>query len=256
MNVDCRCRCSFHLVVVVVVVQLLTATVLSTDDTLSVTHEVHPPGSSVDHDDDQHQQLDSGVHHPRSQSTALRFHPGASVRHDTHLNLLRDQFDLRRTDLVDRKLPNSVDNQSGVERTNGLENLDDESDDVLDWDAVRHLAGVRRLPQAIIIGVKKGGTRALLEFLRIHPDVRAPGPEVHFFDRNYDRGLDWYRSVYCVICITVAVSVSVIEALVLRRLLEDRRRITESVRILLPVNRMKQKCFQTTTKQVHRSLRS
>jgi len=51
----------------------------------------------------------------------------------------------------------------------------------------------RRLPQAIIIGVKKGGTRALLEFLKEHPAVRAPSQEVHFFDRHYDRGLDWYR---------------------------------------------------------------
>ncbi|KAK7113511.1 hypothetical protein V1264_012785 [Littorina saxatilis] len=54
-------------------------------------------------------------------------------------------------------------------------------------------SGTRRLPGAIIIGVKKAGTRALLEFLRIHPDVQAPGPEPHFFDRNYKRGLDWYR---------------------------------------------------------------
>ena len=52
---------------------------------------------------------------------------------------------------------------------------------------------VKRLPQAIIIGVKKGGTRALLEYLRLHPSIRAPGPETHFFDRYYDRGLDWYR---------------------------------------------------------------
>jgi len=51
----------------------------------------------------------------------------------------------------------------------------------------------RRLPQAIIIGVKKGGTRALLEYLRMHPDVKAPGPEVHFFDRYYQLGSDWYR---------------------------------------------------------------
>lgn len=51
----------------------------------------------------------------------------------------------------------------------------------------------RRLPQAIIIGVKKGGTRALLEYLRMHPDVKAPGPEVHFFDRHYQLGADWYR---------------------------------------------------------------
>lgn len=53
--------------------------------------------------------------------------------------------------------------------------------------------GSKKFPQAIIIGVKKGGTRALLEFLRIHPDVRAVGAEPHFFDRFYDKGLDWYR---------------------------------------------------------------
>ena len=66
-----------------------------------------------------------------------------------------------------------------------------------DYDAVAQNKGTprRRLPEAIIIGVKKAGTRALLEFLRIHPDVRAPGPEPHFFDRNYDLGYDWYRYV-------------------------------------------------------------
>uniref|UniRef100_A0AAV2KL65 Sulfotransferase n=1 Tax=Knipowitschia caucasica TaxID=637954 RepID=A0AAV2KL65_KNICA len=53
----------------------------------------------------------------------------------------------------------------------------------------------KKLPQAIIIGVKKGGTRALLEFLRLHPDVRAVGAEPHFFDRNYDKGLEWYRDL-------------------------------------------------------------
>lgn len=53
--------------------------------------------------------------------------------------------------------------------------------------------GTKRFPQALIVGVKKGGTRALLEFLRIHPDVRAVGAEPHFFDRFYDKGLEWYR---------------------------------------------------------------
>lgn len=53
--------------------------------------------------------------------------------------------------------------------------------------------GNKKLPNALIVGVKKGGTRAVLEFIRIHPDVRALGTEPHFFDRNYDRGLDWYR---------------------------------------------------------------
>nr|XP_004663167.1 heparan sulfate glucosamine 3-O-sulfotransferase 3B1 [Jaculus jaculus] len=56
-------------------------------------------------------------------------------------------------------------------------------------------SGSKQLPQAIIIGVKKGGTRALLEFLRVHPDVRAVGAEPHFFDRSYHKGLDWYRDL-------------------------------------------------------------
>ena len=41
-----------------------------------------------------------------------------------------------------------------------------------------------------------------------------------------------------------SVTVTVTEALVLRPLLEDRGRITESIRILVPVDRIKQKCFQ------------
>ncbi|XP_051987380.1 heparan sulfate glucosamine 3-O-sulfotransferase 2-like [Xyrauchen texanus] len=55
--------------------------------------------------------------------------------------------------------------------------------------------GNKKLPNALIVGVKKGGTRAVLEFIRIHPDVRALGTEPHFFDRNYDKGLDWYRGL-------------------------------------------------------------
>ncbi|XP_041978030.1 heparan sulfate glucosamine 3-O-sulfotransferase 3B1 isoform X2 [Aricia agestis] len=51
----------------------------------------------------------------------------------------------------------------------------------------------KRLPDALIIGVKKCGTRALLEFLRLHPDVRAAGSEVHFFDKYYYKGFQWYR---------------------------------------------------------------
>lgn len=51
----------------------------------------------------------------------------------------------------------------------------------------------KRFPNAIIIGVKKSGTRALLEFLKINPRIKAPGPEVHFFDKHYDLGYDWYK---------------------------------------------------------------
>ncbi|XP_076853392.1 heparan sulfate glucosamine 3-O-sulfotransferase 6-like [Brachyhypopomus gauderio] len=61
--------------------------------------------------------------------------------------------------------------------------------------SVSNTYGSKTFPQAVIIGVKKGGTRALLEFLRVHPDVRAVGAEPHFFDRFYDKGLEWYRNL-------------------------------------------------------------
>ncbi|XP_052776775.1 uncharacterized protein LOC128214383 [Mya arenaria] len=57
------------------------------------------------------------------------------------------------------------------------------------------IEAIRRIPKVIIIGVKKCGTRALLEYLKLHPLIKAPGPEPHFFDRNNHRGLDWYRSM-------------------------------------------------------------
>ncbi|XP_070340800.1 heparan sulfate glucosamine 3-O-sulfotransferase 4-like isoform X2 [Equus asinus] len=53
--------------------------------------------------------------------------------------------------------------------------------------------GEKKLPQALITGVKKGGTCVLLEAIRVQPDVEAVGVEPHFFDRNYEKGLEWYR---------------------------------------------------------------
>lgn len=54
---------------------------------------------------------------------------------------------------------------------------------------------VQQLPRAIIIGVRKGGTRALLEMLNLHPAVIKASQEIHFFDndKNYARGINWYR---------------------------------------------------------------
>lgn len=53
----------------------------------------------------------------------------------------------------------------------------------------------RRLPHCIIIGARKAGTRALLTYLKVHPDIQTAQYEVHFFDNqeNYDFGYGWYR---------------------------------------------------------------
>ncbi|XP_028395243.1 heparan sulfate glucosamine 3-O-sulfotransferase 5-like [Dendronephthya gigantea] len=51
---------------------------------------------------------------------------------------------------------------------------------------------VKRFPTTLIIGVRKAGTRALLAILRLHPQVKSCGPEVHYFDQRYPRGVQWY----------------------------------------------------------------
>lgn len=51
-----------------------------------------------------------------------------------------------------------------------------------------------RLPGCIIVGARKCGTRALIEFIKLHPQIISPNDEMHFFsnDTNYQLGLDWY----------------------------------------------------------------
>ena len=50
----------------------------------------------------------------------------------------------------------------------------------------------RRLPRCLIIGEMKCGTRALLQYLDLHPDIAVVN-EVNFFHKNYNKGLEWYR---------------------------------------------------------------
>jgi hypothetical protein len=54
---------------------------------------------------------------------------------------------------------------------------------------------VTHLPNFIVIGAQRAGTTSLFNVLSAHPDITpSVVKEVHFFDLNYDKGLDWYRS--------------------------------------------------------------
>jgi len=56
-------------------------------------------------------------------------------------------------------------------------------------------AAMRTLPDFIIIGTQKGGTTFLNRLLAQHPRIKpAFLKEVHYFDLNFDKGINWYRS--------------------------------------------------------------
>ena len=64
--------------------------------------------------------------------------------------------------------------------------------------SIEHEPGVtQRLPEAIIVGISKCGTRAILSFLALHPGMsfglKKGVDEVNFFNVNYQKGLEWYR---------------------------------------------------------------
>lgn len=61
----------------------------------------------------------------------------------------------------------------------------------------RSTARWRALPDFIVCGAMKSGTTSLLHYLSQHPQVHASfKKEVHFFDLNYGRGVEWYRSFF------------------------------------------------------------
>jgi Sulfotransferase domain len=53
----------------------------------------------------------------------------------------------------------------------------------------------RALPDFVVIGAQKSGTTALYTLLSQHPALLpAALKEVHYFDLNFERGVEWYRS--------------------------------------------------------------
>ncbi|QZY30224.1 sulfotransferase family protein [Nocardioides coralli] len=53
------------------------------------------------------------------------------------------------------------------------------------------------LPTFVIAGAQKCGTTSLSEALRKHREIHISRPkELHFFDRRYRRGLEWYESQF------------------------------------------------------------
>jgi hypothetical protein len=62
--------------------------------------------------------------------------------------------------------------------------------------SARPTSSFRPLPEFLVIGAQRSGTTSLYRYLARHPAV-APvlfGKGVHYFDMNFGRGLEWYRS--------------------------------------------------------------
>jgi len=63
------------------------------------------------------------------------------------------------------------------------------------WIFHRLTTPLRVLPDFLVIGVMKGGTTSLFQYLARHPQVNPPfRKEIKFFDLHYGQGSNWYRA--------------------------------------------------------------
>ena len=53
------------------------------------------------------------------------------------------------------------------------------------------------LPDFVYIGTARAGSTWLFEALRQHPEIFVPpAKDIYFFDRYYDKGLEWYKGFF------------------------------------------------------------
>lgn len=53
-----------------------------------------------------------------------------------------------------------------------------------------------QLPDFVIIGAPKAATTWLTSNLRAQPRIFMPQPEIHYFNRNFSEGVEWYRAQF------------------------------------------------------------
>jgi len=71
-----------------------------------------------------------------------------------------------------------------------------------DGQIINKMETVGNLPDFLIIGVIRGGTTSLFNYLTTHPKIKGSAKnesgcfnkEPHFFDEKYEKGIDWYKS--------------------------------------------------------------
>jgi len=91
------------------------------------------------------------------------------------------------TESIDDFLEDEDDSEEDSE--DAFSDIEDEDMICSGYNAVpRH----KKLPEAVVIGVRKGGTRALLEFINMNSRIRRAKSETHFYDNNYEKGRSWY----------------------------------------------------------------
>lgn len=56
---------------------------------------------------------------------------------------------------------------------------------------------LRVLPNYLIIGAQKTGTSSLFHYLSMHPQIiNSNQKEVHYFDKNFEKPLSWYKQFF------------------------------------------------------------
>src|SRR5437867_3110523 len=68
---------------------------------------------------------------------------------------------------------------------------------IITLSALLNASSDNALPDFMILGVTKCGTTSLYNYMIQHPHILgANKKEVHFFDVNFDQGIEWYKQQF------------------------------------------------------------
>ena len=90
-------------------------------------------------------------------------------------------------------IPHNITRHFWVERRRRLKNTKEKKEMHKRLDYIT-MGTKKRLPDCLIIGTKKGGTRVLISYLGLHSKVSAVEDEIHYFNHFTHLGSEWYRN--------------------------------------------------------------
>jgi len=106
------------------------------------------------------------------------------------------KVEITKEELHNTNIDNEEVGEEGESEDASENDAEDAFEDIEDEDIIcssyTSIPRERKLPEAVIIGARKGGTRALLEFVNMNSKIRRAKSETHFYDNNFNKGKQWY----------------------------------------------------------------
>lgn len=102
-------------------------------------------------------------------------------------------------------------------------------------------------PDFLCIGAQKSGTTWLYKMLTIHPEVEFPvRKEIHFWDKFYSKGLDWYLNLFEKLTAKVSGDITPAYSILPKRKIKEIYELNKDIPIILIIRNPIERAWSQT----------